>query len=112
LIPYPNKPFDFIEPILTGLGLEGFFELYLGGDSLVQKKPDPMPLLHVCQELGVTAEQCVMVGDSKNDIVAANAANMQSIGVSYGYNYGEDIGVHSPDIVFGNFGDILTALID
>ncbi|MEA3455118.1 MAG: phosphoglycolate phosphatase [Campylobacterota bacterium] len=107
-----NKPFDFIEPILTGLGLNGLFELYLGGDSLVQKKPDPMPLLHVCHKLGVSAEQCVMVGDSKNDIVAASAANMQSIGVSYGYNYGEDIGVYSPDIVFGDFADILTTLID
>ncbi|MEA3417921.1 MAG: phosphoglycolate phosphatase, partial [Campylobacterota bacterium] len=91
-----NKPFDFIEPILKGLSLEGLFEIYLGGDSLAQKKPDPMPILHVCEKLGVTVEQCVMVGDSKNDILAANAVNMQSIGVSYGYNYGEDIGVYSP----------------
>ncbi|MEA3418771.1 MAG: HAD-IA family hydrolase, partial [Campylobacterota bacterium] len=76
-----------------------------------QKKPDPMPILHVCEKLGVTVEQCVMVGDSKNDILAANAVNMQSIGVSYGYNYGEDIGVYSPDIIFDDFGDILKTLV-
>ena len=107
-----NKPFDFIEPILKGLSLEGLFELYLGGDSLTQKKPDPMPLLHICEAMGVTVEQCVMIGDSKNDILAANSAGMQSIGVTYGYNYDEDIGVYSPDIAFDNFADILMTLTD
>lgn len=105
-----NKPFDFVAPILKGLNLDGLFELHLGGDSLPQKKPDPTPLLHVCEQLNITVEQCVMVGDSKNDILAANAANMQSIGVSYGYNYGEDIGIYDPDIVVNNFGDILKFL--
>ncbi len=105
-----NKPFDFVAPILKGLNLDGLFELHLGGDSLLQKKPDPMPLLHVCEQLDVTVEQCVMVGDSKNDILAANTANMQSIGVSYGYNYGEDISVYNPNVVVNNFGDILKFL--
>ena len=102
-----NKPFDFVAPILEELKLTDLFELHLGGDSLAQKKPDPMPLLHICKKLDVTVEQCVMVGDSKNDIFAANAANMQSIGVSYGYNYGEDIGIYNPDVVFDDFADIL-----
>ncbi len=105
-----NKPFAFVEPILEGLKLTGLFELILGGDSLDQKKPDPAPLLHVCEQLNVTVEQCVMVGDSKNDILAANTCGMQSIGVTYGYNYGEDIGVFDPDVVINNFGDLLKFL--
>ncbi len=105
-----NKPFDFVAPILKGLNLDGLFELHLGGDSLPQKKPDPAPLLHACKQLDVTVEQCVMVGDSKNDILAANAAKMQSIGVSYGYNYGEDIGVYEPSIIINDFGDLLKFL--
>lgn len=107
-----NKPVDFVEPILNGLGLSKFFEFYLGGDSLKKRKPDPMPLLHVCEKLGVTVEQCIMVGDSKNDILAAKSAKMQSIGLSYGYNYGEDIANYNPDVVFDNFADILTSFID
>lgn len=105
-----NKPFAFVEPILEGLGLNGMFELILGGDSLPQKKPDPKPLLHVCKMLDVSVEKCVMVGDSKNDILAANACGMQSVGVTYGYNYGEDIGIYDPDIVVDDFGDLLKAL--
>ncbi len=98
-----NKPFGFVEPILDGLGLNDLFELILGGDSLAQKKPDPAPLLHVCEVFAVETKECVMVGDSKNDILAAHASGMQSVGVTYGYNYGEDIGMYNPDIIIDDF---------
>lgn len=107
-----NKPYDFIQPILDGLELNGLFELLVGGDTLEKRKPDPLPLHYACEKLGVTVEQCVMVGDSKNDVLAANAANMQSIGLSYGYNYGEDINEHNPDISFDDFADIIATLSD
>lgn len=107
LVIITNKPVAFIQPILDGLELNGLFELFLGGDSLAQRKPDALPLLHACETLNVSVDQCVMIGDSKNDIVAAKAANMQSIGLTYGYNYGEDIGLHDPDIVFDHFSDIV-----
>jgi len=107
LVIVTNKPFDFVQPILDGLQLDGLFELCLGGDSLAERKPSPLPLLHVCETLAVTPEQCVMVGDSKNDILAANAAQMQSVGLTYGYNYGEDIAEHKPDVVFSDFADLV-----
>jgi phosphoglycolate phosphatase len=107
-----NKPFALIQPILDGLDLNGIFEFLLGGDSLDKRKPDPLPLLHTCEQLGVNADDCVMVGDSKNDILAAHAANMQSIGLTYGYNYGEDINEHGPDVSFDDFADIIAAFSD
>lgn len=105
-----NKPFDFIQPLLEGLGMKDMFELCLGGDSLKKKKPDPEPLLYICENLGVSVEDSVIVGDSKNDILAAHSAKMQSIAVTYGYNYGEDISVHSPDYVVDDFAEILSLL--
>lgn len=105
-----NKPFAFVAPILEGLEMHGLFELILGGDSLAQKKPDPAPLYHVCKKLDIPIESCVMVGDSKNDILAANACSMQSVGVTYGYNYGEDIGVHTPSMIVDDFSELLQAL--
>lgn len=39
-----NKPEDFIQPILSGLGISGMFEIFIGGDTLPEKKPDPAPL--------------------------------------------------------------------
>ncbi|ABM03227.1 phosphoglycolate phosphatase [Psychromonas ingrahamii 37] len=110
LVIVTNKPFEFIEPILEGLELTGLFEMLLGGDSLEKRKPDALPLLHVCEKLSVTVEQCLMVGDSKNDILAAKAAKMESIGLTYGYNYGEDISRYNPEAVFDDFSDIVATL--
>ena len=105
-----NKPFDFIKPLLDGLGMKDMFELCLGGDSLEKKKPEPEPFLHICKTLGVSVEKSLIVGDSKNDILAAKSAKMQSIAVTYGYNYGEDISVHNPDYVVDDFAEILSIL--
>ncbi len=105
-----NKPYPFVEPILEALGLDDLFELILGGDSLEKKKPDPMPLLHVCQKLGISTNESVMIGDSKNDILAAKSANMDSIGVTYGYNYGESIKHYEPTVVYDKFEDIVKSL--
>lgn len=105
-----NKPAQFVAPILKGLGFDNLIESYLGGDCLPKKKPDPLPLVTMCKQMDVSIEESVMVGDSKNDILAANACGMQSIGVSYGYNYGEDINSYNPTIAIAKFKEILEAV--
>ncbi|WP_038528903.1 phosphoglycolate phosphatase [Formosa agariphila] len=101
-----NKPFGFIEPILDTLKIKQFFTLWIGEDSLDQKKPEAAPLLHLVKTLDTTIEKSIMVGDSKNDILAAQNANMQSIGVSYGYNYNENISDYNPTQVVDDFSEL------
>lgn len=110
LVIVTNKPEQFVRPILKHLGLDNLFEMVVGGDSLPKRKPDPMQLIYVCETLGVKASSCLMIGDSKNDIFAATAAEMQSIGLTYGYNHGEDINSHGASLVLDNFADIIEAL--
>ncbi|AAZ25705.1 phosphoglycolate phosphatase [Colwellia psychrerythraea] len=105
-----NKPAIFIQPILTGLGIDNLFELLIGGDTLADKKPHPAPLHYAMKQLNVVAEQCVMIGDSKNDILAAKAANIDSVGLTYGYNYGEDINQYGPQWCFDTFNELLISL--
>jgi len=85
-----NKPQAFTPKILTALGIDHFFNLTLCGDSLATKKPDPAQLFYALDYFNVDKQQAVMVGDSKSDILAANAAGLQSICVTYGYNHGQD----------------------
>ncbi|MDC2890905.1 phosphoglycolate phosphatase [Psychrosphaera algicola] len=105
-----NKPEQFVRPILEKLGLNNLFEIVVGGDSLPKRKPDPMQLEYVCDKLSVAPSKCLMIGDSKNDIFAATAANMESIGLTYGYNHGEDINTHGASLVLESFADILGSL--
>ncbi|MDK1286830.1 phosphoglycolate phosphatase [Pseudoalteromonas umbrosa] len=111
LVIVTNKPEQFVRPILKHLGLNDLFEMVVGGDSLPKRKPDPMQLTYVCETLGVAPSNCLMIGDSKNDIFAATAAQMQSVGLTYGYNHGEDINSHGASLILDNFADIIDALV-
>jgi len=90
-----NKPACFTEPLLQRLGLTGYLDLVLSGDSLARKKPDPLPLIKTCEALGVEPSRTLMIGDSSNDARAARAAGCPVVLVSYGYNHGEP--VHAVD---------------
>ena len=106
-----NKPIRFVPNILAGLGWTPLFDMVLGGDSLPVKKPDPAPLLHVCKTLKFGINQAFMIGDSINDISAGKNAGIDTIGLSYGYNYGKDIRESQPNKVFDTFADLLTWLL-
>ncbi|GJI98549.1 hydrolase [Duganella caerulea] len=86
-----NKPISFAAPLLKLKGLDGFFDVVYGGDSLPRKKPDPLPLQTVCADFGLAPAQVVAIGDSSNDAQAARAAGCPVLTVPYGYNHGEAI---------------------
>jgi phosphoglycolate phosphatase len=102
-----NKPIRFVPKILESFGWQDLFSEVMGGDSLPVKKPDPTPLLHVCETLNISVEQAVMIGDSRNDMLAGQNANMDTLGLSYGYNYGQNIRELNPTEAFDHFADLV-----
>ncbi|MDQ8023102.1 MAG: phosphoglycolate phosphatase [Moraxellaceae bacterium] len=86
-----NKAAEFTEPLLRQLGLAEFLDAIVSGDTLPQKKPQPEPLWHACEQLGIAAADAVMVGDSANDAQAAHAAGIRLVLVSYGYSEGQPV---------------------
>lgn len=97
-----NKLARYTEPLLEGIGLAPYFELVLSGDSLPEKKPHPMPLLHAAEFFGVAPAQVLLIGDSLNDAVAARAAGCPVFCVPYGYNHGEPVDGLDLDAVIEN----------
>ena len=104
-----NKPTPFVAPILASLDIAKYFTVVIGGDDLKNKKPHPEPLLLVAEKLGLAPADLLFVGDSRNDIQAAKAAGCSSIGLTYGYNYGEPISLSEPDYIFDQFNELLPA---
>jgi len=84
-----NKAARFTGPLLKSTGLEKYFDIVLSGDSLPEKKPHPLPLLHAAKFFSVPVEQLLLIGDSLNDALAARAAGCPVFCVPYGYNHGE-----------------------
>jgi len=92
-----NKPERFVRPLLDALELGHFFECIVGGDTLPERKPSAVPLLHVVDHFGLQPAQCLMVGDSATDLQTAAAAKVPMALVTYGYLRGMD--PHSvPDV--------------
>jgi phosphoglycolate phosphatase len=80
-----NKPSALTAALLDIHGLATWFDVVVAGDTLGRMKPDPAPLLHACRVLNVSAEHCMLVGDSAVDVAAARAAQMPGVIVRYGY---------------------------
>lgn len=97
-----NKPTRISVDIIAALGLSSHFFRVYGGDSFLDKKPDPTGILQLCGESGISKEQTVMIGDSAVDIQTARNAGVKSCGVLWGFQpesfaaYPPDIAVHNP----------------
>lgn len=105
-----NKPTPFVAPLLASLGIADYFSLIIGGDDVVVKKPHPAAIFLVLGRFGVLPQQLLFVGDSRNDILAAQAAGVPNIGMTFGYNYGEPIASSQPDLTLDSFDELLPAL--
>ncbi|PTV53641.1 phosphoglycolate phosphatase [Acinetobacter seifertii] len=102
-----NKPVKLAQGLLDALELSSYFQVVLGGDSLPERKPHPLPLLHCMQSLNTSASQSLMIGDSSNDVEAARRAGIDCIVVSYGYNHGESIYDCQPQQVIDSLAELI-----
>lgn len=102
-----NKPERFVAPLLERMGLEHWFEMVIGGDTLTVKKPDAEPLLLAMRTLGGSPGTTVMIGDSAADAEAAYNAGLPSVLVRYGYNYGPSVDTLGADVVVDSLTELL-----
>ncbi len=105
-----NKPTPFVAPLLQSLGIADYFSLIIGGDDVVVKKPHPAAIFLVLGRFGVLPGQLLFVGDSRNDILAAQAAGVPNVAMTFGYNYGEPIATSQPDLTLDTFSELLPVL--
>ena len=105
-----NKTETLSLRLLETLDLASRFRAIVGGDTLPYKKPDGRHLLGTVERAGGVKAMTVMVGDSVNDIQAANDAGIPSIGVPFGYT---DVPISDlkPTRVIDHFSQLTPALI-
>jgi len=94
-----NKPLHLAKDLLDGLDLLDRCAILLGGDSLPVKKPDPVPMLHACMLLNLAPSECLYIGDHERDIIAGNAAGMDTGTALWGYIHESQ----TPEIWNANF---------
>ena len=80
-----NKPGWLTDPLLIEVNLHKRARAVVSGDTLAERKPHPLPLLHAAATLGVEPAHCVYVGDAERDMQAAQAAGMYALVAGFGY---------------------------
>ncbi|END2489358.1 TPA: phosphoglycolate phosphatase [Vibrio vulnificus] len=106
-----NKPSKFVPDVLQQHGIADYFVDVLGGDSFPEKKPNPIALNWLMEKHQIQPTEMLMVGDSKNDILAAKNAGCASFGLTYGYNHGEPIAASEPDFVADSLAQLLDVVL-
>ena len=104
-----NKPQHATAKVLRGMGLDGLFDGFAGGDRFAVRKPDPGHLLGLVEALGGDKGRAAMIGDSENDALSARAAAMPLVLMRYGYAR-TDPGQLGPDRLLDRFDELPPAL--
>lgn len=101
-----NKPSSHTYLILEESDFEKFFDCIICGDEMEFKKPHQFSIDFVRKKLDVTEMETLMVGDSSNDIKAANNAGVSVATVPYGYQYEEPIENFPVSFALQQFSDL------
>ena len=105
-----NKPRSITNRVLENLRLGGVFQVVVGGGDLAKNKPDPLPLLHIAEQLGLRPSELVMVGDGAQDIGCAKAAGAHSVGVEGGMQGRERLIASEPEVLLHSLSELPGAL--
>ena len=81
---------DAIDGVLTGLGIEHYFEIIVSGLDVEQVKPAPDIFLKAASDLGVEPSECVVLEDAEKGVMAAHRAGMRCIAVPNQYTRHHD----------------------
>ena len=107
-----NKPRRTTDAVLASLSLSRHFAVVLAGGDLPRKKPDPAPLFHIAERLGLAPHELAMVGDGSQDVEAGRAAGALTIGVRGGIIPFERLLAAAPDVMLDSLVELPALLAE
>jgi phosphoglycolate phosphatase len=80
-----NKTEELSHKILKKFELDRYFDMIVAVDTMAERKPSPVPVMHVLSAFNVPAEDTIIVGDSSIDIETGKASFVRTVAVTHGY---------------------------
>lgn len=106
-----NKSAQLAVPLLQKLGLADKLSTITGGDTFAFRKPDARHVLETIALAGGMPSRSIMIGDSVNDIQAAQNAGVASLGVTFGYSDVPIADLH-PTGIITHFDELTPELVE
>jgi phosphoglycolate phosphatase len=80
-----NKTEELSHKILKKFELDKYFDMVVAVDTMAERKPSPVPVMHVLSAFHVAPEDAIIVGDSTIDIQTGKASFIRTVAVTHGY---------------------------
>lgn len=68
---------------MAHIGIDHLIDLLVGPEKTTAHKPDPAPVRYAINALGADPRDCLMIGDSPNDILCGKNAHIDTAGVRF-----------------------------
>jgi phosphoglycolate phosphatase len=98
---------EHVHGIVHHLGWAELIDALVGGDEVPKEKPDPAAFRLALERMSVTAGEALVVGDTINDVIAAQAVPMQVAAVNSPYGGREELEASAPDYFLESVAEVV-----
>jgi phosphoglycolate phosphatase len=105
-----NKAQHYTDNIIDQLNIKKYFKSVLGGRTDLNKKPAPDTILFILEKLSIEPQKAVIIGDTRNDILAGKAAGIRTCAVTYGFRSIHELKLTEPDFIAKKAPDLINIL--
>ena len=95
-----------LDSYVSDLGLSPYITYILGVEDVADAKPGPGPVQKTLEDFGLSAEECLVVGDTKYDILMAHNAGVKGVGVTYGNGSREELTAAGAEWLIDDFAEL------
>ncbi|WP_315546896.1 HAD family hydrolase [Prevotella koreensis] len=102
-----SRASDTLIGYVKSLHLEDIITYIIASDNVKHAKPHAEPVLKTISENNLRPEDCIVVGDTRFDILMAHNAGVKAVGVTYGNGKREELEAVNTDYIIDDFGKLL-----
>ena len=103
----PDLPTRLVTEKLYG---KGYFDYVTGKRDALPLKPDPTVVFDVMERFGVSADECVYVGDTATDMHTGKNAGIYTVGVLWGFRDEKELCDSGADVIAATPDELFSAI--
>ena len=92
---------------MAHIGIDHLIDLLVGPEKTTAHKPDPAPVRYAINALDADPHDCLMIGDSPNDILCGKNAHVDTAGVRFTAVSLESLEAAQPTYMIGALSELL-----
>lgn len=105
-----SRRHESLDGLVADFGITDLFSAIIGGDDVVNAKPNPEPVNKILSDLGFRPEDTIVIGDAPYDIMMGKNAGATACGVTFGNGKREELQQAGADYLIDNFPAILDVI--